>query len=112
MLTPGDLDEVVQSFLTEGDAFTQLDTELGEPGTAFVRLAALRRGFTESLEASTSMAGVTDCLENFLTGTSPPSPSRASAHDTPVERSSAAVLHDRPGAVHARGRPTSRPARP
>ena len=64
-LTPGDLDEIVQSFLTEGDAFTQLDTELGEPGTAFVRLAALRRGFTESLDQNTSMAGVSDCLENF-----------------------------------------------
>lgn len=64
-LTPGDLDEVVASFLTEGDALTQLDTELGEPGSAFVRLAALRRGLFESLQESTSVAGVTDCLENF-----------------------------------------------
>jgi hypothetical protein len=64
-LTPGDLDEIVQSFLTQGDAFTQLDTELGEPGTAFVRLAALRRGFAQSLHHGSSMAGVTDCIDNF-----------------------------------------------
>jgi predicted metalloprotease len=65
VLTPGDLDEVVESFLTEGDAFTQLDTELGEPGTAFVRLAALRRGLVESLQEGTSLAGVTHCIEDF-----------------------------------------------
>ncbi|MGH9117157.1 MAG: neutral zinc metallopeptidase [Acidimicrobiales bacterium] len=66
VLTPGDLDEVIESFLTQGDAFTQLDAELGEPGTPFVRLGALRRGFFESLEEGSSVAGVTDCLENFL----------------------------------------------
>jgi predicted metalloprotease len=68
VLTPGDLDEVITSYLTEGDAFTQLDTVLGEPGTAFVRLAAMRRGFTTSLDENTSMAGVSDCLENFRNG--------------------------------------------
>jgi hypothetical protein len=28
-------------------------------------LAAFRRGFGTSLDASSSMAGVTDCVENF-----------------------------------------------
>lgn len=65
ILTPGDLDEIVLAYLTRGDLFTELDSDLGEPGTAFVRIGALRRGLTESLTESNSMIGVANCLEEF-----------------------------------------------
>jgi predicted metalloprotease len=65
ILTPGDLDEIVLAYLSRGDLFTELDAELGEPGTAFVRIGALRRGLTQSLEEGNSMIGVADCLEEF-----------------------------------------------
>jgi predicted metalloprotease len=68
ILTPGDLDEVVQAYLTRGDLFTELDSELGDAGTAFVRIAALRRGITTGIGESNSMVAVADCLEEFRTG--------------------------------------------
>jgi hypothetical protein len=58
----------VQAYLTRGDLFTELDSELGEAGTAFVRIGALRRGITTGLEESNSMIAVADCLEEFRTG--------------------------------------------
>jgi predicted metalloprotease len=62
-LSPGDLDESVVTFLTNGDPTDEFDETEVDPGTAFVRFAALRRGFVESFEAQSSLEGVEACLE-------------------------------------------------
>jgi predicted metalloprotease len=54
ILSPGDLDEVVQSFLLFGDP---VEAEEATRGTSFERMTAFRTGFFEGEQVCTALAG-------------------------------------------------------
>jgi predicted metalloprotease len=54
ILSPGDLDEVVQSFLLFGDP---VGAKEATRGTSFERMGAFRTGFFEGEPACTALAG-------------------------------------------------------